>query len=453
MKMMKMMKKTHPLVVGVMILALVPGCLENNTGYTTDFDINGMKVVFRKTSGETASAAMFLKGGVMNLNESTQGMENLLFRLAVKESENYSKEALNANLLKMGGQLEVDVNMDYTAIYLASPAEHFNELWDVFVDVLLNPLLDEEEFLNLKEQLIAEAKLRQDHPDSKIWDIAGEKFFEKHPYSLEPRGTVESLSGMELQDIRDYHKQGMETSRLLLVIAAPEPEKHVERMCEKAFGNLPKGDYKEKRVPVIENVPGLNVERRDTATNYVVGYWRGPASGSEEYYKTKVAAEVLKYFMWGFLREEVPLAYEVSAGLENNAAGHGYLYITTRDPEIAVQLMFLSVQILVQGSFSNPEDMQNFIDSVVYTMKTEYYSSKESVLYQTLNLGRFELLGGGWECEEDYISNLEAVKARDMGSSLLKWVRNISFGMLGPTRVSEEYFRGLDLELVMEKLS
>ena len=117
------MKKAPLLVAIVVILALVPGCIEDNTDYTSEFDINGIKVIFKETSGETASAAMFLKGGVMNLNESNQGIENLLFNLAIKGSERYSKEVLSADLSKRGGQLGVSVNKDYTTVYLASPSK------------------------------------------------------------------------------------------------------------------------------------------------------------------------------------------------------------------------------------------------------------------------------------------------------------------------------------------
>jgi predicted Zn-dependent peptidase len=447
------MKIAPLLVVTMIFLAIVPGCLEDNEEYTTEFMVNGMKVIYRKTSGETTSAALFLKGGVRNLNKSNQGTEYFLFNLAIRGSEKYNKDELSAELSKMGSRLGVDVDKDYMTIYLACPSKYFSETWDIFVDALLNPKLDENECEIVREQLISQAKFKRDHPDSRIWKVAGEQFFGSHPYSLEPRGTVECINRIKLRDLKEYHSQNMATSKLLLVIVTTEPERKVRRMVENAFGDLPEGNYKDGSLPEIPNILGLNVEQRKTATNYVVGYWKGPDSGSEKYYKTQVTAQVLNYYLAYLLREEIPLAYEVSAALQNKAEGYGYLYITTIEPELAVQLMFVSVSQLALISFYYPDAMQDFIDSVVYTMETSYYSSKESVLYQAFNLGWFELLGGGWGNEENYINYLKSVDAKDVGSSLSRWVKNVSFGMLGPARVDEEYFLGLNPELAQKKIS
>ena len=50
---------------------------------TTEFDVNGLKVIFRHSDKYAVSAVMFYKGGTANYDASRQGIEDLALNATV----------------------------------------------------------------------------------------------------------------------------------------------------------------------------------------------------------------------------------------------------------------------------------------------------------------------------------------------------------------------------------
>ena len=56
-----------------------------------------------------------------------------------------------------------------------------------------------------------------------------------HPYQNEPRGTTASVENLTLDDVRRYHQQIMQTSRLLLVVVGDLDAKELQRKVSASF--------------------------------------------------------------------------------------------------------------------------------------------------------------------------------------------------------------------------
>jgi zinc protease len=400
-----------------------------------EFELDGLQVIYKKTGGETASIALFLKGGVRNLNESDQGIELFLFALSTRGSKKYPKDLLNSELARMGTSIGVKAERDYSVIFLRCLNRYFEESWDIFTDLILNPAFEEGEAELVREQLVAKAKQVKDNPDSWIGRLARELFFENHPYALAPEGTPDSLTNISLEELKAYHEQQLITSKLLLVVVGNLAPSKLKEMIEGSFGSLPKGEYHPMPLPKIENQVEIRVEKREIPTNYVVGLWVAPSLESEDYYPMLIATEILKYRFWRQIKGKEALAYEVYASLASESSNWGTLYVCTKKPNEAIKLMFGEIEKINQREVSSEE-----LESIVYLFVTNYYLAQESTLEQTLRLGLLELNGKGWETEREAIEKMNQVTPQDIRRVSNQWIKNISFGFLGPSKVERKLF-------------
>ncbi|MFB3056851.1 MAG: insulinase family protein, partial [Ignavibacteriaceae bacterium] len=114
------------------------------------FDVNGLKVIFKQnTANDILSVNMYFKGGVVNLNEDQAGLEALTLIVAQKATKNYPKDKLNATLERMNTQINSNANLDYSRLSMLCVKQNFDASWNIYVDMLLNPLFSEED-LNLE---------------------------------------------------------------------------------------------------------------------------------------------------------------------------------------------------------------------------------------------------------------------------------------------------------------
>jgi zinc protease len=78
------------------------------------------------------------------------------------------------------------------------------------------------------------------------WDL----FYRNHPYALKPQGTESSLLSISTADLKEYHKNQVILSRLLLVVVGKVDQSDIEDKVVSSFGKLPWGEYRPK--PLLE---------------------------------------------------------------------------------------------------------------------------------------------------------------------------------------------------------
>ena len=115
-------------------------------------------------------------------------------------------------------------------------------------------------------------------PDSSLNVLQDKLIYANHPYATEPNGTIETVGNLKIEDLRAFHKNLLQTSRLLLVIVGDLDPQVVQKQITASFGKLPRGDYKEQPTPRINFAqPTLDVTSRTIPTNYVKGIFAAPS--------------------------------------------------------------------------------------------------------------------------------------------------------------------------------
>jgi predicted Zn-dependent peptidase len=406
----------------------------------TEFEVNGLKVLVKRREGsQSIVAGLFLRGGSRNVTAETAGVEALMLDVATESSASFPRERMRRELSRTGTSMSYGINYDYSAFTLGSTRQHFDRAWEVFTDAALRPSFAPEDFARIKNRLIVGLSGVEDTPDSYLNVLQSRVAFAGHPYLNDPRGTVQSITRLTVEDVRRHHQQMMQTSRLLLVVVGDIEPDQLRRKVESSFGKLPRGDYRPTPVPPLSfEAQTVEVAARNLETNYVQGVFVAPPLTAADYYPMQVATSLLQNRVFVEVRVRRNLSYAPDAFLRDQGANLGGISVSSRDANLSVRLMLAEINRL-QTQPVSPDDLSG----VAQHYLTRYYLAQETNAAQAGELAKYELLGGGWRHSAEFIDRLRAVTPEDVRRVAQTYMRNIRFVVLGnPQSIDKSIFTG-----------
>jgi zinc protease len=399
-----------------------------STQETTDFTVDGVHVILRRsTANDVVAANLYLLGGTQQLTPANQGIETMLLVASERGTKRFSKTALRALTARLGSDIVIEPGVDWTMIGARSLRSTLDSTWAVLADRVMAPRLDSGEVELVRAQLLSEARTRRDSPDALVAALADSARWSGHPYALEPVGTEETISRITLADLRRYQREQMMTSRMLLVIVGNVDRSAAERLVRATIGQLPRGTYRWKAPAAL--APGrstLTVAARSLPTNYLLGYYGGPAASSADSPALRVATAVLSGRLFSEIRSRRNLTYAVDAPFVERAISVGGLYVTTTQPELTLGLMQAEVARL-QDEALDPEGLERLVQQFI----TEYFLNNETNAAQANFLARAVLYRGSATAADHFVDELRAVRPEDVMRVARTYMRGIRFAYVG----------------------
>ena len=289
---------------------------------TTSFDVSGVHVILRQNNANNVVAAnLYLLGGARQVTDANAGIEPILLDVSERGTQHYPKNALRRAMSRLGSEIVVAPNADWTMFGIRSSTEVFDSTWRIFADRVMYPTLAQSEVNLVKAQYLSGIRQRRDDPDALADYLADSITFVGHPYAVSVTGNEKSIQAIDSAALRDYHRNQFVTSRMLLVVVGNIDRAHIERLVNETIGKLPKGNYTWTAPPRIpEAQTALVIERRNLPTNYILGYYSGPLANGSDYQALRVATSVLTGRMFAEIRTRQNLTYDVHAPFVDRAA-------------------------------------------------------------------------------------------------------------------------------------
>ena len=429
-------------IVASLLLILWTSLLAaDQTGSAEELMVNGLKVVVKSNpANQIISVQLYLRGGALNLNEFTQGIEPLIFNCAIKGSRKFPKEKLNDVLDKTAAQITSFSNRNFTSFRLRCIRRYFDETWDVFSDVILNPTFDPEEVELEREKMLVNIRQRKDNPDVFLRDLANDLFYQGHPYRLRPEGIEETLSAITTDQMTNYLREKLETSRLFLVVVGDVDKNDLKQKVAATFGKLPQGDYRPTFPETMRHhSANLRTEESELPTNYILGLFSAPSPKDTDFYPMVMAMDILSWRVWEEVRTKRNLSYAPNAFFSSNFSNSAGIYVTAVEPDTAIKVMLAELKKLQE----DPVSAKDLRDRITIYL-TRYYLNNETTTAQGQFLAQFELSGRGWKDSENMVENLRQVSAAEVQRVAKRYFHNIQFVVLGnPELIDRNLFTGM----------
>lgn len=406
------------------------------TALVSEFDVNGLKVILKRRPGSaTVAGGLFIRGGARNITDKNAGIEQLMLSTAIEAGKTIPRQALRRELASKGSAFGALVTNDYSAMTLGTTKPDFSRVFDLFAAVALNPAFAEDDLKRNREQMLTGLRESASVPEAALETLQDRVIYAGHPYANAVVGTPATVGSLTAQDLAAYHKNLMETSRLLFVFVGDIDAEQLKTKIAETFGKLPRGAYKEQPYPALDFSKGsFDATQRAVPTNYLKGVFAAPSLDSPDYNAMRVAIAMLQTLVYQEVRGRLQLSYAPDAEMNSFAANTAEISVSTTDPNRATAAMLAQIKLLQNGQVSANRDMdQDMIEEISSFFLTRHYMTQETSGAQVGELAKYELIGGGWKKSYEFLSGVKAVSARDVQRVSEKYMKNIRFAYIGNT--------------------
>jgi len=404
----------------------------------TEFEVNGLKVlVKRRPSSPTIAASLFIRGGARNIDEKNAGVEDLMLKTAIEAGKKYPRQAVRREISRTGSAIAASAGPDFSIVSMGATRPNFDRVWNVFADVMLNPAFAADDIERNRGAALSALREKNVSPESALESEIERVIYAGHPYANNTAGTPATINSFKAADLIAYHKKMMETSRLLLVFVGDLDANDIKTRIAASFGKLPRGNYKEQPFPPLNfTKPTLDIVSRNIPTNYVEGVFNAPSMKDDDYYPMQVAVNILFQLVTQEVRYKRQLSYAPAAEINNFAANTANISVSSTDANESVRIMLEQINTLRSQRLN-----EDIVSDVAGNFLTTYYLGQETSAAQVGELGRYELVGGGWRRSFEFLDRIRKVRSSEVQAVADKYMRNLRFVIVGnPAQIDRSIF-------------
>ncbi|MEO7367381.1 MAG: pitrilysin family protein [Gemmatimonadaceae bacterium] len=427
------MRKFLTAAVGLALVANAASA--QTTRAVSKFDVAGIPVIFKPISAnEVIAVRLYIRGGSANLSTANAGIEKMMLQASTQGTAKYGKDAFAARSTESGTNIGSETTPDYSVLTLQGVRQNWSAAWDLFTQAALHPTFPASEVAIVKGRLVDAAKRLPDDADTYLNYLADSLLYSGHPYAITPAGTVSSLSSIDRNALAAWHKQRMTKENLLLVVVGNVPRADLVAKIRLAFGALPANGGAAVSVAALPAVtPAVVVVQRPLPTNYILGQFSAPTLTDPDYPAFRAATDILGDNLFQEVRTKRNLTYAVGSGLGTRHVNRGNLYVTAIAPDTTVKVIFSTVKHLQDEPLTQAAIAENENVSL-----TNSFLRQETNMGQATALGMWELVGGGWQNDDRFISAYKRVTATDIQRVARKYMQHARFVVIGdPAKVTQ----------------
>ena len=257
---------------------------------------NGLKVlVHQDKSTPLACVNILYDVGARDEDSNQTGFAHLFEHLMFGGSINIPN--YDEPLQMVGGENNAFTTNDITNYYLTVPSVNLETAFWLESDRMLSLAFSEKSLDVQRNVVIEEFKQRYlNQPYGDVWLILRPLAYKVHPYQWATIGKeISHISNAKIDDVKDFFKKFYCPNNAILVVAGDVEMDEVKRLCDKWFGNIPRGPENKRLLP---QEPTQLEERkiaveRDVPLDALYKVYHMCARNDDEYYTMDIISDIL----------------------------------------------------------------------------------------------------------------------------------------------------------------
>ncbi len=256
------------------------------------------------------------------------GLANLVAELLPEGTKTRTSEQISEEIEFVGGGLDASAGRDYTTITLSVLKKDIDKGFELFSDILLNPVFPEDEISRKKE--LIKGGLRQSEEDPEF--VAQREFrkalYGPHPYGRLISGSPSTIDAIGRDDLLWFYRTFYRPNNSILAVVGDISYEEVEALLDRYLSGWKPGAVPEVELPAA---PGLKekveitIDRSLTQASMLLGHL-GIKRSNPDYY----AVSVMNYILGGGgfasrlmsrIRDDMGLAYDVYSSFDSGMYG------------------------------------------------------------------------------------------------------------------------------------
>ncbi|MFH1618163.1 MAG: pitrilysin family protein [Candidatus Margulisiibacteriota bacterium] len=295
---------------------------------------NGIRILSENIPSLRSVAVGILVGaGPAQELETEAGLSHFAEHMAFKGTARRSAFQIAYELDSIGGKLNAYTGKEYTVFYAVVLDKHIDVAVDVLSDIVLNPLLKEEDINMERGVILEEIRMYEDTPDEKIHDLFAQTILHGHPIGRSTLGTDRTVRSFNRQSFLDYRQRLYCPDNLMISVAGNIDPKLVQDIVNPKLRSFSgKSDLQRPALPQMEGK--INICNKKTEQVHLCLGTKGLSQIDEDRFAFSIMDNILGGSMSSRLfqqiREQRGLAYSVySSGMPTRDFGLFYIYAGT----------------------------------------------------------------------------------------------------------------------------
>lgn len=396
---------------------------------------NGLEVVAELNDrAHSIAAGFFVKTGSRDETSDVAGVSHFLEHMTFKGTARRDAMAVNRDFDRVGAKHNAQTSEEDTFYHFTSLPEYFPQAFDVLADIL-RPTLRGDDFETEKQVIIEEIKMYMDNPMSVAYEAAKSTHYGGHPLGNSILGSVESITALKAQEMRDYFERRYSPANIVLGFAGKAQWPYLLDLARKHCDGWQGDRAAREAVPVRGSGAFRAILRADDLQETVVGVSDGPPVESEDRYAAHLLATILgdhtgSRLYWDLIDPGLADAADLSYQ-DYNQAGAFFTFLSC-EPDSA-QDNLARIAELYQAAMRRGVSQDELAQA-------KNKVSARTVLRSERPMGRLASLGFHWMYHHSYISveqELEAfnrVTVADLQRLLVEWpLWPMTIVSVGPT--------------------
>ena len=251
---------------------------------------NGLRIIAEcNPQAYSTAIGFFVNTGARDETTSVAGVSHFLEHMVFKGTPHRSAADVNRELDEIGSHSNAFTSEEHTVYYAAVVPEYQTQLVDLLADIL-RPSLRNDDFETEKKVIIEEILKYDDQPPFGAHEKCMATYFGEHPLGHNVLGTVESVSALTAEQMRDYFQQRYSPENIVLVAAGNVEFEQLIHDTEKCCGNWEPLATRRVMQPPTPHAATHVIHRDNVTQQYVVQISGAPAATDADRFAHRLLA-------------------------------------------------------------------------------------------------------------------------------------------------------------------
>lgn len=276
---------------------------------------NGIPVITERIEGRgTAGVMIAVNTGSRDETKDIWGISHLLEHSVFRATDNRTSIQLAQEIEGAGGTMNAATSREITAYHATTLKSTVDVAKSVIADIVCNPLLMKDHVDMEKQIVLQEIALYENDPSAYIHDLFAETMWRDHPLAHNEAGTVETVNGMNAEDLMRYYLERYTQSNVSVYACGDVDPEDIVTWAEENLEDLPVGEPNRRDAPKVNRGTYAHYLRKEDQCYIGMGF---PAYPADHPYRT--AQSILSTIigsgassrMFCRVREEKALVYSI----------------------------------------------------------------------------------------------------------------------------------------------
>lgn len=401
---------------------------------------NGLTIIAQQMPVEAVNLSLWVNVGSAVESDGINGMAHFLEHMMFKGTQQLSIGEFERQVEERGAITNAATSQDYTQYYITTAPKDFAQLAPLQIDVVLNCLIPDDAFELERLVVLEEIRRSEDHPRRRTFQRAVETAFDRLPYRRPILGSVEVISQLTPQQMRDFHTTWYQPKAITAVAVGNLPEEELIQIVANSFTSAftPRVETPGDRPSIPPEPPFTEVVRREFVDDSLqqarlVMVWRVPGLNQlSETYTLDVLAAILGHGRTSRLVREL----REERGLVSNISASNMTQLLQGTFYISAQLPVENLEMVEAAIAQHIHKLQtelihaSEIDRIRKQVANRYIFGNETPSERANLYGYYQSLLGNLEPALNYPATIQSLEATDLLAAAKQYLSPESYGVV-----------------------